>query len=255
MPEISPTTEDGPAGRRDRTGALPVFAGRCAPLRWMAAGVVLAAAPDLSAGWWADLWRTRDQQAQRAFDAGEYGTAAEGFSDPMRRGVARFRAMEFEAAAGEFGRVAGAEGHFNRGNALVMLGRYDEAAAAYGDALVERPGWKEATENRELALARAAALAPATDDAGGTGGKLEADEIVFDERPRQGGDPETSEEAGAGGELSQKEIEALWMRRLQTKPADFLRAKFAYQLARDEAGESDAGAESSSAPAGREGAP
>jgi hypothetical protein len=35
-----------------------------------------------------------------------------------------------------------------------------------------------------------------------------------------------------GGELSDAQLQALWLRRVQTNPADFLRAKFAYQLSR-----------------------
>jgi Ca-activated chloride channel family protein len=35
----------------------------------------------------------------------------------------------------------------------------------------------------------------------------------------------------AGGDpLSDEELRGLWLRRVQTKPADFLRAKFAYQV-------------------------
>ena len=37
--------------------------------------------------------------------------------------------------------------------------------------------------------------------------------------------------------LSDSEMQALWLRRVQTKPADFLKAKFAYQLsAREQEG-------------------
>ena len=44
------------------------------------------------AGWWKDLWRTPDQQAQRLFDAGDYAAAASLFTDPMRIGMSWFRA-------------------------------------------------------------------------------------------------------------------------------------------------------------------
>jgi Ca-activated chloride channel family protein len=37
--------------------------------------------------------------------------------------------------------------------------------------------------------------------------------------------------------LSDDELKALWLRRVETKPADFLRAKFAYQLGRQDAGQ------------------
>ena len=36
--------------------------------------------------------------------------------------------------------------------------------------------------------------------------------------------------------LSDEELRALWLRRVQTKPADFLRAKFAFQAQSQEGG-------------------
>ena len=66
-----------------------------------------------------------------------------------------------------------------------------------------------------------------------TGGQMKPDEIVFDLKAGKSG--ESSEIAG-GEALSDQEIQALWLRRVQTRPADFLRAKFAYQEALREAG-------------------
>ena len=60
-----------------------------------------------------------------------------------------------------------------------------------------------------------------------------ADEIVFDNKAENS--DETTEVAG-GEELSDEEIQALWLRRVQTKPADFLRSKFAFQQAAEEGG-------------------
>jgi Ca-activated chloride channel family protein len=62
--------------------------------------------------------------------------------------------------------------------------------------------------------------------------KLGADDITFDKGQNRDG-----QETEAEGEpqLSDAEMQALWLRRVQTKPADFLKAKFAYQLATDAA--------------------
>ena len=69
------------------------------------------------------------------------------------------------------------------------------------------------------------------DDSGGTGGKLKADEIVFDDQAQNAS--QTQEvEVGKGDKLSDDELRGLWLQRVQTKPGDFLRAKFSYQLAR-----------------------
>ncbi len=190
--------------------------------------------PTSLAGW----WFTPDQQGQRLFEQERYREAAESFQDPSRKGVALFRAGDFDSAAAVFGRISTAEAAYNRGNALVMLGRYEEAIDSYELALERRPGWAEADENRAMAAARLALLAPPETDAGGTGGMLEADEIVFDDsgRVRDGG----SEVETEGGEsLSEEEMRSVWLRRVQSDPADFLRSRFAYQLYRQEQEQSD----------------
>jgi Ca-activated chloride channel family protein len=74
-------------------------------------------------------------------------------------------------------------------------------------------------------------LEPPKDDASGTGGQEKPDEFVFDDRPKQSGDTQEVEVV-TGGKLSDEELQALWLRRVQTKLGDFLRAKFAYQLSR-----------------------
>jgi len=83
--------------------------------------------------------------------------------------------------------------------------------------------------NRALAEARQQAMAPSEDDAGGTGGKLGADEVVFDLNKDKGSEQAmVGDRPGAGG--ADAEVRALWLRRLKTSPAEFLRNKFAYQL-------------------------
>lgn len=58
--------------------------------------------------------------------------------------------------------------------------------------------------------------------------KIGADEVVFDKDKKPGGQ-ET--EVAADQAVSDSAIQAMWLRRVQTQPADFLRAKFAYQQA------------------------
>jgi Ca-activated chloride channel homolog len=89
-----------------------------------------------------------------------------------------------------------------------MLGKYSDAIVSYDHALHQHPDWREAKANRDLAEARRRRLEPPKDDAGGTGGQLEADEIVFDDRPQKSGDaPQV--EVVTGGELSDAQIQAL----------------------------------------------
>ena len=179
-----------------------------------------------------DLWLTPDQQGQRLYGQEKYLEAAETFTDPSRRAAAYYRAGEFEQAAALYGAIAGPEAAFNRGNALVLLGRYEEAIASYETALERRSDWAEASENRDIARVRLERRQPPDDDHGGTGGQLEADEIVFDDsgRVNKGGTDVESD----GGEMTDEAMRAVWLRRVQGDPADFLRARFAYQLYRDE---------------------
>lgn len=181
---------------------------------------------------WQGWWLTPDQQGQRLMNQGRFAEAAETFKDAMHRGVAYYRAGDFEKAAGLFGRIRTAEAAYNRGNALIFLGRYEEAIESFETALELNPGWILAEQNRDLAVARKALLAPPDSDEGGTGGMLEADELVFDESGRVNRSGQEQEIQG-GEAMSDEEMRAVWLRRVQNDPADFLRARFAYQLARD----------------------
>jgi len=195
-----------------------------------------AGLPDSLAGW----WLTPDQQGQSLMEQGRFAHAAAHFEDPSWRGTAYYRAGDFERAAAVYGRMRTPEAAFNRGNALLMLGRYDEAIKSYQQALQAKPGWQPAEENLAIALARKARLAPPESDAGGTGGMLEADEIVFDDSGRV--ERSGTETVTEGGEpMSEEEMRAVWLRRVQNNPADFLRARFAWQLHRQETEEANAG--------------
>ena len=171
--------------------------------------------------------QTADQLAYRSYSQSEYNDAAAKFANPMWKGVALFRDAEFKQAAGVFAGFDTAEGAFNHGNALLMQGQYEDAAARYSRALEIKPDWDDALVNREIALGRAERLKLEGGDM--TGGMLGADDIVF-----TSGDspPSAGEEQTEGGqELSDSEVRALWLRQVQTKPADFLASKFAYQQA------------------------
>ena len=196
----------------------------------------------LFADGFADFWLTPDQQGQRLLGQERFLEAAAAFESPERKGAAFFRGGDFESAASVYGRLRSPEAAYNRGNALVMLGRYDEAIESYTNALEARQGWPEAEENLAIAIARKERLAPPEDDAGGTGGQLGADEIVFDDSGRV--DKAGTETETEGGEaMSDDEMRAVWLRRVANDPAQFLRARFSYQLYREEAKGDEPGAD------------
>jgi len=192
---------------------------------------------------WADLWFTPDQQGQRLMDKGEYQKAAGKFTTPDGIGAALFLAGDFEKAASVFGRSASAEAHYNRGNANIMLGNYDAAIDAYQSALSKRPGWPEAKQNLQIATLRKQAMARPDDDHGGTGGMLEADEFVFD---LKAGENKSSGEQvidAADQQLGEDAMRAMWLRKVETRPADFLAVRFSYQLAIRESKATEEGAQ------------
>lgn len=175
---------------------------------------------------WAGLWFTPDQQGQRYFQQEKFSRAAQTFHDPMWQGTAWYRAGEFEKAAQSFARRDTAEAHFNQGNAWLMRGQYETAITWYDRALKLRPDWKEATDNRALAVARGKMVERTGGDMGDQ--KIGADKTVFNKKTSPEGH---DTEVGGGKPLTDQQIQALWLRRVQTRPADFLKAKFFYQLA------------------------
>jgi Ca-activated chloride channel family protein len=99
---------------------------------------------------WADLWLRPDQQAARALARGDSVRAAELARDPLLRGVAAYRAGDYDTAVQSFTAAAGADALYNRGNALARLGRYRQAIEAYDEALKEAPDMEDARFNRAL---------------------------------------------------------------------------------------------------------
>ncbi len=170
---------------------------------------------------------TPDQIGYRLFGEDDFAAAADRFADPSWQAAAHYRNADFKEAAAIYGGYDSAEGTFNHGNSLVMLGKYEEAVQRYDRALELRPGWQAAESNREIAAIRAERVRQEGGEM--TGGQLEADEIVFTDTKSSSTDQQEVVEAGQ--ELSDAEMRAVWLRNVQTEPADFLRAKFAYQQA------------------------
>jgi len=172
------------------------------------------------------IWLTADQQGQRLLDQQEYTSAAKAFQDPMRQGVAWFRAGEFAKAEQAFSRVTTPEAEYNRGNSLLMRGKYEAAIQRFDRALALRPNWDDALVNRDLAVARAKSVEQKGGDMGDQ--KIGADEVRYDKNKESGGQEDATEKSQP---LASAALQAMWLRRVQTSPADFLKAKFAYQLA------------------------
>jgi len=173
----------------------------------------------------ADVWLTPDQQGRRAYEGGDFEAAASRFEEPMWRGVASYRAGEYESAIEAFARVDSADAYFNVGDAYMQLEDYERAASNFETALAMRAGWPEAEDN--LALARA--LIPREPDEEteqGGDATFSADEVQFDDKADQGTEGEVEMTA-----LTDEQLQEMWMRRLTDSPAAFLRRRFAIETA------------------------
>ncbi len=101
--------------------------------------------------WSEQLWQTPYQQADQAIKDGRFEQAAAMSNDPWQRGTAHYRAGNFEQALHEFSQLDQPEAMYNQGNALLQLQRYDEAIAAYENALANGADWPGVEENLALA--------------------------------------------------------------------------------------------------------
>lgn len=107
--------------------------------------------PCVSASVWDDLWLTKDQQAQQAFEQGDYQQAAKKFSASNWQASAHYKAQDYQKALEGFELDDTAEGLYNQANSLMQLSNLPEAIKRYQNALSLQPDFTEAQENLALA--------------------------------------------------------------------------------------------------------
>ena len=176
-----------------------------------------------------DLWMTPDQQGRYYFEKGNYPLAAARFENPMWKGLSLSRSGDYASALDQFSLSDSAEAWYNQGNALAHLQKFPEAVHAYEQALQKRPNWPDAGEN--LKLVRSLIPSPKKAD--------DEQELPPD---AERGQSEMEEKGDKGKQVLQRaqmdpeKMADIWMRNIQTSPADFLRRRFAIQA--DEASNS-----------------
>lgn len=173
-----------------------------------------------------DFWSSPDERGDLLMHRHRYAQAAKTYSDPLRIGIAQYRDGEFEAAAKTFARVPGATGAYNAANAWLMHGQYDTAIAGYEKALGFQPGWQQALDNKQLAIARRDAMTISDKERGEEATEAyDPDKIVTDNKG--GEDKDTDKKPMAGN--TDAGLQETWLRRVKTTPGQFLKAKFAFQ--------------------------
>ena len=168
-----------------------------------------------------DAFFTPDQQGRWAFEHGHFPQAAAHFVDPYWKGIAAYNAADFDLALVSFARLQTPQAYFYLGNIYVRRFKFDEAIAAYTQALKLQPQFPEATANLALAIA----LQKDTEDAQKNAPEVKPDEIKMDKAPGKGQEKPVQTEQAASDEQ--------WLQNLTTSPAKFLKQKFSLQ---DQAG-------------------
>ncbi|HID8544192.1 TPA: vWA domain-containing protein, partial [Escherichia coli] len=115
---------------------------------WLLVAPLLLWQPESHAAW-LDSWVSPDIQGQHAFARGDYETAAHRFADPVRQGIAWYRAGNYPAATAAF-RLASQtpETLLWTGNSYAQQKQWQQALNSYDRALSLRPDWKLAQGNR-----------------------------------------------------------------------------------------------------------
>ncbi|MBZ9783917.1 VWA domain-containing protein [Pseudomonas sp. REP124] len=190
-------------------------------LNWMPAlllAVGLSVAPSpAQANALTDAFFTPDQQGRWAFEHEHFPLAAAHFVDPYWKGIAAYNAADYDLALASFARLQTPQAYFYLGNIYVRRFKFDEAIAAYTEALKLQPQFPEATANLALAIA----LQKDTESAEENAPETKPDEIKMDKAPGKGQSKALKTEQAASDEQ--------WLQNLSTSPAKFLKQKFSLQ--------------------------
>ncbi|WP_131739833.1 tetratricopeptide repeat protein [Legionella adelaidensis] len=113
--------------------------------------LLLVISPATSLAWtWTDLWLTKDQQAQQLMQQNKYKEAKKTFLRKDWQAAAAYRSGDYEESAKKLSTIDEEEAHYNRGNALAHMGKYEESIAAYNKALAINPNNQDALHNRKI---------------------------------------------------------------------------------------------------------
>ena len=103
---------------------------------------------------WRDLWQSNQQQAKQVYASGDFAAAQQKFNDPLWQGNAAYRSGDYMAAEQAFRQAAeqspGTDALHNLGNSLAQQQRYEEALAAYQQALQQNKDFAPAQKNADL---------------------------------------------------------------------------------------------------------
>jgi Ca-activated chloride channel family protein len=112
--------------------------------------LLLPIAPEAGAFGWDDLWQNQNQRGSVQFEKGDHEQAAELFKHPGWKASSLYRAESYDEAVQYWSEQDSESAHYNRGNALAKLGRFEDAIEAYEKALDMNPQHQDASYNKRL---------------------------------------------------------------------------------------------------------
>ena len=215
----------------------------------------LLISPSAHAGFWQDLWASKDQQAQQALEQDRALDAAALAQDPAILGEAFYRSEDFARAGQSWAQLDSADAHYNRGNALAGAGDLEGALDAYDAALELDPGMEDAAFNRDLVEQLKEQQEQQQQDQEnsegdssedqqgeqGEQGEQSEDQSSEEQQGEQGEDESEEEQQGEqSGEPTESEMQQnwseedaqameQWLRRIPDDPGGLLRRKFRNQ--------------------------
>lgn len=95
------------------------------------------------------LSKNKSQRIDEAFTNKQYQKALELSGDPLTKGSAEYKLKNYENALTNFKQADGANARYNEGNTLAKLEKYEEAIAAYDEALILDSQMQDALDNKK----------------------------------------------------------------------------------------------------------
>ncbi|TKF55881.1 VWA domain-containing protein, partial [Vibrio sp. F13] len=115
---------------------------------WCAlAGVISFSQPNTA---FANPWKTDDQVGYQLYQDEDFQQAAEQFTQQEWKGIAQYKAGDFEAAEQTLQDLSGEDARYNLANAQAQQGKYDQAIEEYQRILEINPEHAYAKKNLEV---------------------------------------------------------------------------------------------------------
>ncbi|WP_060999983.1 VWA domain-containing protein, partial [Photobacterium aquimaris] len=95
----------------------------------------------------ASPWINTNRQAYETFTDGNFKKAAQDFTSPQWKGIAEYKAQQYDQAIATLKPLKDPTSQYNLGNAYAQKGDYKQAAATYEKVLKQQPNFADAKKN------------------------------------------------------------------------------------------------------------